>query len=312
MLSKISTSTAKRTPASGLSCQEPASLFRISSLRNHLEKAVLLLNSLSLDAPLVAVTWLWCLSKLYFCPILMHHYFILFSVTWLAYSGDRLLDTLRMPGNIRHTPRHQFTSRHFKPLLFIWSLTAISSVCVLLISLSPTELIWGLILLGLLSIYFISCFYIPQLARRILTREFLVGLFFSSATHFFILVQQSSWSLYILWSYIGFLSICTLNCLAISRWEFASDMQAQEVTFFTSRPARLYHFQKMLLTFLGLLSGVSFFLIYENQIPTFELCLLLSTLMLIILDRSSLQLSLKPVLADLALLTPWLVLSIAP
>lgn len=312
MLSKISTSPVKRTSASELSCQEPVSIYQSSSLGNHLGKAVLLLNSLSLDAPLVAVTWLWCLATLYSCPIRIHHYFILFSVTWLAYSGDRLLDTLRVPGNIRHTPRHQFSSRHFKPLLCIWGLTAISSVCVLLISLSPTELIWGFILLGLLSIYFISCFYFPQLARRILAREFLVGLFFSSATHFFILVQQSSWNLYILWSYFGFLGICTLNCLAISRWEFASDLQAQEVTFFTSRPARRYHFQKMLLTFLGLLSGVSFFLIYENQIPTFESCLLLSTLMLIALDRSSLQSSLKPVLADLALLTPWLVLSIAP
>lgn len=310
MLSKISTSTAKRTTAGGITCRETAPSMGSGALRHILEKSILLLNSLSLDAPLVAVTWLWCLARLYSCPVQFHHFYILFSVTWLAYSGDRLLDTLRTPGNIRPTPRHQFTSRHFTPLLCLWALTAFVSFCFLLLSLKSIEIKWGFVLLGLLSIYFLACFYIPQLARRILAREFLVGLFFSTATHFFILIQQNSWSPYYIWTCLCFFCICALNCLAISRWEFASDQQAQEVTFFTSRPARLPQFQNLLLAFLGLQVAISFLLIYQTQIPLFELSLLLSTLLLIVLDRSSVQTQLKPVLADLALLSPWLVLSI--
>jgi len=311
MLGKSPTSTAKRRPASGISCRETSPYIESGTLRQILEKSVLLFNSLSLDAPLVAVTWLWCLAELYSCPIQPHHFYLLFSVTWLAYSGDRLLDTLRMPGNIRQTPRHQFTSRHFKPLISLWTLTALISICFLLISLNSIEIQWGFSLLGLLTIYFLACFYIPRLARRILAREFLVGLFFSTATHFFILIQQKDWSPYYLWTCLCFFCICALNCLAISRWEFTSDQRAQEVTYFTSRPARLQQFSKLLLAFLVIQFGSSVLLIYRSQLPTFELSLLLSTVLLLVLDRSSVQNHLKPVLADLALLTPWLVLGIA-
>ena len=312
MLSKILTSLDKYSHPDELTYQPRNTLSLTESIRHFSKKALLLINSLSLDAPLVAITWLWCLSRIYNCTIIPTHYCILFSVTWLAYSGDRLLDTLRTPGCIRNTPRHRFTSLHFKPLLGLWLLTAALSVCFLLVALNSTELIWGFCLLLLLALYFVSCFYFPHLARSFLAREFLVGLFFSVATHFFIVVQQPAWTPYFFWTGFSFFAICTLNCLAISCWEFNSDLDAQEVTYFTRRPERLQQFQHFLLAFLILQSVISVLMISEQQIPAFELSLLLSTFLLMGLDRGTVNSCLKPVLADLALLSPWLILSIVP
>ncbi|MEQ8852937.1 hypothetical protein [Gimesia sp.] len=311
MLSKILTSLDKFSHPDELTYEGQNTLSLTGSIRHLLKKALLSINSLSLDAPLVAVTWLWCFSRIYNCYVIPAQYYILFSVTWLAYSGDRLLDTLRTPGSIRNTPRHRFTSRYFIPLLGLWLLIATFSVCFLLVTLNSTELKRGLCLLSLLALYFVSCFCFPHLARSFLPRELLVGMFFSIAIHFFIVVQQPTWTPYHFWTGFSFFAICTLNCLAISRWEFTSDLDAREVTFFTSKPERLHQFHNLLIVFLILQSVISVLMIWKQQIPAFELSLLLSTLLLIGLDRGTVSLRLKPVLADLALLTPWLILSIA-
>ena len=310
MLSKILTSPDKFSHPDKLTYEGQNTLSLTGSIRRLLKKALLSINSLSLDAPLVAITWLWFFSHIYNCYIIPAHYYILFSVTWLAYSGDRLLDTLRTPGSIRNTPRHRFTSQHFVPLLGLWLLTATFSVCFLLMALNSTELKWGFCLLSLLALYFVSCFCFPHLARSFLPREFLVGMFFSIATHFFIVVQQPAWAPYQFWTGFSFFAICTLNCLAISRWEFTSDLDAREVTFFTSNPERLKQFHHILIVFLILQSVISILMMWNQQVPVFELSLLLSTLLLIGLDRGNVSSRLKPVLADLALLTPWLILSI--
>ncbi|QDT24274.1 hypothetical protein HG66A1_61060 [Gimesia chilikensis] len=310
MLSKIITSLDRFSHPDELTYEGQNTLSLTGSIRHLPKKALLLINSLSLDAPLVAITWLWCFSRIYNCSVIPAHYYILFSVTWLAYSGDRLLDTLRTPGSIRNTPRHRFTSQHFILLLGLWLLIATFSVCFLLVAINSTELKWGFCLLSVLVLYFASCYCFPHLARRFLPREFLVGIFFSIAIHFFIVVQQAAWTPYYFWTGFSFFAICTLNCLAISRWEFTSDLEAREVTFFTSSPARLQQFHYLLFVFLILQSVISVLMMWKQQIPAFELSLLLSTLLLIGLDRGTVSSRLKPVLADLALLTPWLILSI--
>ncbi|QDU06793.1 hypothetical protein V202x_01360 [Gimesia aquarii] len=308
MLSKMYSRMFGNSSAIGASYLEAETLSE-SGLRGFSERTLLLINSTSFDAPLVGVVWLWCFSSIYSVDIYFHHYLILFSVTWLSYSGDRLLDSLRMPAVYCKLPRHQFATTHFKPLICIWALIATFSVLFLFHALSLTEIVWGFCLLGLLLIYFLGCFCFPRQMRAIVPREFLVGLFFSSASHFFVLLQVGHWSLYSAWTFICFLSLCSLNCLSISRWEYSADEQVGEVSFFTRNPRQIHHFQSILLWFVWLQVIVCCFVVLMGRTLVFEFSVLLSAFFLLVLDRRSLSTHIKPVLADFSMLTPCIFLS---
>ncbi|WP_339730150.1 hypothetical protein [uncultured Gimesia sp.] len=304
----MASNTVEQTAPASLSCP-PANSLSESGARGLLEKTLLLINSLSLDAPFVGVIWLWCLSSVNSSRIGFQHYLVLFSVTWLAYSGDRLLDSIRTPAKPCMVPRHLFTSMYFKPLMCIWGVVALSSILYLGLHLGRTEIIWGVSLLALLSLYYLCCFYFPNLARGLLPREMLVGLFFSSATHFFILIQIADWNYYFVWTFVCFFGLCSLNCLLISRCEFLSDQQVGEVTFFTRHPHRIHRFQSMLIWFIGLQVIACCIAVSLQLFPVFELSLLSSSVLLLVLDCCLIRPQLKPVLADLALFTPWIFLS---
>ncbi|HCO23129.1 MAG: hypothetical protein CME31_18510 [Gimesia sp.] len=282
---------------------------RFSQVCQFSGKILLLFNSLSLDAPFVAITWLWCFSALYSTKVDFQHYFILFSVTWLAYLGDRLLDSFRIPDVPDKTQRHRFTSEFFQPLLVCWVVQAFISTVCLFYFLTATEQIWGITLFIVLSIYFMSCFFLPRIGRGILPRELLVGMFFSVATHFFIWTQIYSWDYGFIWTFLCFLVLCTFNCLCISRWEYQSDKEAGEISFFTRHPDRINQVPYFLAGFLIFQLIICSCLIPMNPLPVFEVSMLSSSLILIILDQSSINDRLKPVLADCALLTPCIFMS---
>lgn len=308
MLSKFIYRSIEHVSTERLSYSGAVSL-RFSQVCQFPCKILLLFNSLSLDAPFVAIAWLWCFSALYSTKVDLQHYFILFSVTWLAYLGDRLLDSLRIPDVPDKAPRHLFTSEFFQPILVCWVLLAFISTICLFYSLTITELIWGFSLFVVLSIYFLSCFYLPRIGRGILPRELLVGVFFSVATHFFIWTQIKSWDYGFIWTFLCFLVLCTLNCLCISRWEYQSDRQAGEVSFFTRHPDRINQVPYYLSGFLIFQLIICSCAIPMSPLPVFELSILSSSLILLILDQSSINYRLKPVLADCALLTPCIFMS---
>lgn len=292
-----------------ISCP-PVNSIPDSPVRGGIVRGLLLINSLSLDAPLVAAIWLWCFSQIFSVEISVHYYLVLISITWLAYAGDRLLDCMRSLKKTGMAPRHDFTSIHFRILMSAWCLVAILSLCFLLQDLSTEELLTGGALVTVLAIYYLLCFYFPRLARGLLPREILVGLFFSTATHVFVFQNLGQWSSYLVWTFLCFWGSCSLNCLLISRCEFQSDQRSGEVTFFTRRPQRLHRFSSILIWYISfqmIACGVSF---AYQRFPYFELSMLSSACLLFLLDRSPLEVALKPVLADMALLTPCLLISI--
>ncbi|HAH47351.1 MAG TPA: hypothetical protein DCM07_21320 [Planctomycetaceae bacterium] len=309
MLSKFTHRTAQKVSAERLPYYRAVSP-HCSQVSQFPAKILLLVNSLSLDAPFVAITWLWCFSTRYSTKVEIHDYFILFSVTWLAYLGDRLLDSLRLPDAPERTPRHRFTREFFWPLLICWGLVALISTICLFELLTKIELVWGFGLLFVLAIYFLSCFYIPKFARGLLPRELLVGMFFSLATHFFIWSQVQSWDNGFIWTFNCFLFLCTLNCLCISRWEYQTDRQAGEVSFFTRHPDLMIQVPYFLTGFIMFQLCICSYAIAINLVPVFEISMISSSLILLILDRRSINHQLKPVLADCALLTPCLYLSL--
>ncbi len=309
MLSKLLFRPCESTSPVSLTDAGTETHYKIHA-RSFLEKVILLANSTSLDAPLVAVIWLWCLSHLYPSNIESQHYLILFCVTWLAYAGDRLLDSIRMPKVQGKSPRHIFSTIYFKPLIYTWGFVAVFSILYLFCSLSRIEIGWGICLLLVLSFYYLGCFYFPRQVRGFIPRELLVGLFFSIATHFFVFVQLNHWSYYSVWTFVCFWVLCSLNCLSISRWEITSDKQVGEVSFFITNPEQVHRFPSVLIAFICLQVLACSIVVFMRNIPAFEMSVLLSAFLLLMLDQFSIRSHLKPVLADLALFTPCVVLSV--
>ena len=76
-------------------------------------------NLLSLDAPLVAVVWMWILAKsMRVVYIDNHAYWLLAAAVWCIYVLDRILDVWRYEGSVEDmSTRHRFHWKYWKILL---------------------------------------------------------------------------------------------------------------------------------------------------------------------------------------------------
>ncbi len=73
-------------------------------------------NVLSLDAPLVALAWQEAFAQVMAVELGAAQRVLLAVCTWLAYSGDRLLDARRLPDGPVDSARHAFARKHARPL----------------------------------------------------------------------------------------------------------------------------------------------------------------------------------------------------
>ncbi len=78
-------------------------------------------NLLSLDAPLVAVCWMWVIAKsMRVVYVETYAYWLLAGAVWSIYVLDRVLDAKRYGGDVSEmSPRHQFHWKHWKILIFL-------------------------------------------------------------------------------------------------------------------------------------------------------------------------------------------------
>mgnify|MGYP000412758757 FL=1 len=79
----------------------------------------LLPNLLSLDAPLVAVVWMWILAKsMRVIYVENHAYWLLAGAVWSVYVLDRILDVRHYKGSVEEmSTRHRFHWKYWKILL---------------------------------------------------------------------------------------------------------------------------------------------------------------------------------------------------
>src|SRR2546423_13726661 len=70
------------------------------------------LNLICLDAPLVAIAWLWLFARSFHIPLQTGNVLALFLTAWLIYLGDRLADALSLKTNLPRSLRQDFCSRH--------------------------------------------------------------------------------------------------------------------------------------------------------------------------------------------------------
>ena len=274
-------------------------------------------NLLSLDAPLVAVAWLWMFSRLYYVkyqdPAV---YWLLGGVVWIIYVTDRLRDVKNGDSELRE--RHLFLWEHRR--LFTGLVAVVTVACIVGFFLGvPPAIIWdwprgypfsleafsaALMTHGMIVLFLAACFFVvghrqgPGMDSA-LFKNALGALTFAFGTaigaHFY--TFEGVVGMIFSFEALGFAFLCLMNLNAIDLWE-REEKQGEDY------PLRDFMLTLPLLV-IGFISLLAAHFWHEYQKP-FYYSMLVASAALLMLDHFRAQLSarLLRVLSDVALLLP--------
>ncbi|MFT3992602.1 MAG: hypothetical protein QM680_14500 [Luteolibacter sp.] len=269
-------------------------------------------NLLSLDAPLVAVAWLYIFSKTWGIWRLGYHptltYITLALVVWIIYVLDRLLDAL-MHGKdeVRMQARHEFHLRHKKKFLAGAGLAALVALGFGIFSIPM--MIYSYLGVGILLVigfFALSIFSNQPPGEISYAKNILAGSAFAYGTAMIAHMHSGFGGfLELLGSreLMCFAALCILNILAIDLWEHANRYRDLEIT------ARDELKLTIPLTILAALSLMFALLDHEFTTRPFYYATLTGAALLQVLNRMRPRFSMEAlrVLADLAILVPFLI-----
>ncbi|MFK5924120.1 MAG: hypothetical protein QM496_18230, partial [Verrucomicrobiota bacterium] len=185
-------------------------------------------NLCSLDAPVVAVVWLWAFSKAFDSPVAFPVYTVLFLAVWSIYIFDRLIDGWRQKDWQTATRRHVFARQHQQ--FFILLLAVMLPIAaVFTLTFLPLDLIvTGSILAVLVWLYFAAFVRLFPRLKPLRAKEFACGLVFAGGVALGVDAMRHEAFVHpaeVLPPVLLFASLCVLNCLLISAREKHSDQK---------------------------------------------------------------------------------------
>jgi hypothetical protein len=265
---------------------------------------------LSLDAPTVAALWTWFIASANHLHLPAISIVAMFLAVWMLYAADRLLDARFIGASSRGDleARHYFHHRHRRAFL-TGILVASITLAILLPRLEPRAIHLYLILGGLLFGYFVLI-HATSSAHR-LPKEIAVGIFFAAAIFIPTVARRPDLRFSLFPLAVLFATTCSLNCLFIYTWEHgpltSSDHQAHAAT-------RLALHKLPLLTTTLIFLSATFSLLDRHASWSIPCAVTASTILLFLLHHRrhhTARLTLRS-LADLALITPLLLLPLLP
>jgi hypothetical protein len=278
-------------------------------------------NLLSLDAPLVAVAWLYMFAKTWRVDYLpWAAYFSLALVVWVIYVTDRLVDASMMGGkSAKLEARHEFHRKHrqiFKKLAIMAGILAIIMVTLpfkisllgyrfdsgLPVKIYSHGLAGCLMVAGFFTLSILSS---DELNGIPYAKNILAGLSFGYGTAMlaYVFTSFETWDFVRSRELISFAVLCVLNISAIDLWEHSSRSSDPEIQAT----------DELALTLPLILLGGSalvFAAQYHDLINrSFFYAILTGSALLYILNRNRARFKMDAlrVLADVALLLPLLV-----
>jgi hypothetical protein len=203
------------------------------------------LNLVCLDAPFVAVAWLWLFAHTFRIPLQAGNCVALFLTAWLIYLADRLADSISLKAGVHRSLRQGFCLRHRE----IWIAT------IVLVAGFDAYVIWRTIALetflvgavvGILAlIYLVLNHPLGLVWRSLPAKELAVGFLFSAGTLVALLPAPPSMTSTFAISAIAFAVLCALNCISIAGWERELDRAQGKVSVATRHPGVARHVGKI-------------------------------------------------------------------
>lgn len=219
--------------------------------------------------------------------------------TWLFYVADRLLDA-RLAPETTLKERHRFHDRHRRVFLAIAAPVALALA--VLVARMPPSVITSYCVLGALALLYLGLVHLPARAYgrslRYFPKEFAIALLFAAASA--LPAWDAAWHsaagmprhhpLLILCPI--FAVLCWLNCVAIEDWE--QHHQGSRIGWLAGMAIAA--------------SCLSLFCLVNRPARWLAVAAALSAALFLVLDRSRLHAGGRRIAADLALLTPLLLL----
>ena len=247
----------------------------------------LFLNILALDAPIVAIVWQHFLAENFKIEISKTETASLFFTVWFIYLLDHFFDSLK---GIYKTQRHLFVARNQKITIAMITFTFTTSIF-LCFSLSKSLILGGLILVGFICIYLLLVHAnIANIKLRNNCIELLVGIGLGAGVALPVIISNieiRTW----LPAVLLFCLLCWLNCRLIDIWE--------------SNCNSLSKIDLILILFI-------FYSMFICEKPIlFAAAITLICLILVNKFAGSNKPRISRVLADVSLLSPWILWVIA-
>ena len=258
------------------------------------------LNAVCLDAPLVAVCWLWLFATSFDALVSAAAMAALFLTAWLIYLGDRLGDCASVDVRRATSFRQRFCVSHRRRWLQAIVAVALIDAAVVATQLGSAVLIAGAAVALLAIAYLLTNQLRPGAWRVLPVKEIAIGVLFAAGTIVPIALHLPSAAAL---PWLLFAALCTMNCICIAVWERWLDDAQQRISIATAFP-RVSGFVLPALLVLAVASLAVARMILAAQ--TICVCLSVSAGLLALTHvfRRRIQSDVRTALADLVLLTP--------
>lgn len=264
------------------------------------------MNAVCLDAPLVAVSWVWLFARSFDVPVATSGLTALFLTAWLIYLADRLGDTVLIDRRRVTSFRQRVCLEHRRAWLIVTAAVAVADLAVVGAQFRSGFVMSGAAVGAMVLAYLLVNQFRPAIWRVVPLKEVAVGALFAAGTMVPIAAHLPSTAIR---SWCLFAALCTLNCISIAAWERWLDTAQERVSIATALP----RVGGLVLPALLLLASVSFALgLLHVAGRSIYICVSISAALLAFThaSRRRIQPDVRTALADLELLTPAVLLAI--
>jgi len=263
---------------------------------------------LSLDAPVVVLGWQAVLAHVARVSLGWPHAFVLAASVWLAYAADRWIEGWRLEPDAIRTARHAFYQRRRWAIFALWFTVLTADVVVALTRLPLAEFEAGWLLLPPVLAYLLSHQLVHRDHAWRAPKEACVALLLGAGVALFPLAHPGPYHRNLWPTLVLFVLLCFANCALISVWEREVDRSHGQTSLaLQDGSAGWIHFMPWIVAGLALIFGI----VADGNARTAAACAGGSGLLLAVVDllHPRLGMRLARVLADVALLTPFVAIA---
>lgn len=203
------------------------------------------LNLVCLDAPIVAIVWLWLFAGTFHMPVHPGNAVALFLTAWLIYLADRLVDAASLRVGTPRSLRQDFCLKHRE--IWISGLVLVVGFDFYVVGRSiPAATFLAGAVVGILALVYLALNY-PRgrIWRSLPAKEVTIGLLFTAGTLVALLPAAPPVSAPFIGCGLAFACLCSLNCISIAAWERDLDRAQGKVSVATGHPGFARHVGKI-------------------------------------------------------------------
>jgi hypothetical protein len=201
----------------------------------HRAAPIVWLNLVCLDAPFVAIAWLWLFARTFGVPFQIGNAVALFLTAWLIYLADRFADSSTLKPDLPRSVRQNFCLQHHELWIVMIALVAGFDAYVIWRTTALQTFVVGAVVGLVAVIYLVVNHPLGLVWRSLPAKELAIGLLFTAGTVVALLPRIPLTGNFAI-AVLAFAALCSLNCISIAGWEQEFDRAQRKVSLATRNP----------------------------------------------------------------------------